>query len=295
MSGLHIECSLTSEWRWSNFSQVLKEEKQMRASELLILTLKQGWIARTSLCKEQIFSWFQSGEWGCEEQSEERPTSVEDLGGHHPRTTSSWTRLLWSSSSCSLQFPGGRRCPCSKWRHFLIFTYIYLCAMIGGRQCCIGFWAGLRRRMIQSGRWAIGGVSHSAWWSSRTKEEREGRPKGKGDTPEGWRFLPPPFGPHFHFFWLTAGESKSEVCLFCDPLWFLSVVYQIPCDQGAKPKHVMSVWEEKIKTNLRFCLLRRPGSKYREIFIAHAICLAKNLTTQISRMVSKVVLLKVLS
>ena len=72
--------------------------------------------------------------------------------------------------------------------------------------------------MIQSGRWAIGGVSHSAWWSSRTKEEREGRPKGKGDTPEGWRFLPPPFGPHFHFFWLTAGESKSEVCLFCDPL-----------------------------------------------------------------------------
>ena len=106
-----------------------KQEKQMRASELLILTLKQGWIARMSLCKEQIFSWFQSGEWGCEEQSEERPTSDEDLGGHHPRTTSSWTRLLWSSSSCSLQFPGGRRCPCSKWRHFLIFTYIYLCAM----------------------------------------------------------------------------------------------------------------------------------------------------------------------
>ena len=30
---------------------------------------------------------------------------------------------------CCLVLPGGRRCPCSKWRHFFIFAYIYPCAM----------------------------------------------------------------------------------------------------------------------------------------------------------------------
>ena len=47
-------------------------------------------------------------------------------------------------------------------------------------------------------------------------EERSA--KGKGDTHEGWRFLPPPFGLGPHFFWLIARESESEVCLFCDLL-----------------------------------------------------------------------------
>ena len=60
----------------------LKEEKQMRASELPNLTLKQGWIARMSLCKEQIFSWFQSVEWACEEKSEEQQHLGRDRLGH---------------------------------------------------------------------------------------------------------------------------------------------------------------------------------------------------------------------
>ena len=47
-------------------------------------------------------------------------------------------------------------------------------------------------------------------------EERSA--KGKGDTHEGWRFLPPPFGLGPHFFWLITRESESEVCLFCDLL-----------------------------------------------------------------------------
>ena len=59
-----------------------------------------------------------------------------------------------------------------------------------------------------------------------------------------------PFGLGSHFLWLISGESESWVCLFCD-LEFLSVINQIPCDQGGMPKHVMDVWEEKIYTKLK--------------------------------------------
>ena len=100
-----------------------------------------------------FFSWFQSMEWDCEKQS--LRSADGERGGHHPRTTSIWTRSPWSTSSCSLHFPGGRRCPCSKWSLL---------------------------PMEES--------SDSAWRSSRMSEERESQPKGKGDTPEGWKFLP---------------------------------------------------------------------------------------------------------
>ena len=58
-------------------------------------------------------------------------------------------------------------------------------------------------------------------------------------------FTTPPFVLYFHFPWLIAGESESRVCLFCDLLRFfvniVSVIIQIPCDQGAMLKHVMDV------------------------------------------------------
>ena len=72
-------------------------------------------------------------------------------------------------------------------------------------------------------------------------EERESRPKEKGTPLRGGAFFTFGLGPHFS--WLIAGESESLVCSLCDLLCFcvLSVVNQIPCDQGVLPKHVMSV------------------------------------------------------
>ena len=43
-----------------------------------------------------------------------------------------------------------------------------------------------------------------------------------------------------HIFLQIAGESES-FCLLGDIFSFLSVVNQIPCDQGGMPKHVMDV------------------------------------------------------
>ena len=42
--------------------------------------------------------------------------------------------------------------------------------------------------------------------------------KGKGDTPEGRKFLPSDSA--LTFFWLIAGESESGVCSLCDLLRF---------------------------------------------------------------------------
>ena len=85
---------------------------------------------------------------------------------------------------CSLLIPGGRRCPCS-WPNFV----------------------------------PLEESSDSAWWSLRTREERESRPKGKGGHPWGVEvFTTPPFVLYFHFPWLIAGESESRVCLFCNLL-----------------------------------------------------------------------------
>ena len=72
--------------------------------------------------------------------------------------------------------------------------------------------------MIQSWDGQLEELWDSAWRSSRTKEEREGRPKGKGDTPEGWRFLPSPFGlgPHFLFFW----PEKVKVMFACFVIYY---------------------------------------------------------------------------
>ena len=82
---------------------------------------------------------------------------------------------------CSLHFPGGRRCPCSKWLNFLEEFY------------------------------------DSAWRSLRMSEERESRPKEKGTPLRGGGFYlwtrPPSF-------LLIAGESESGVCSLCDLLRF---------------------------------------------------------------------------
>ena len=148
-------------------------------------------------------------------------------GGHHPRTTSIWTRSPWSTSSCSLHFPGGRRCPCSKWSLL---------------------------PMEES--------SDSAWRSSRMSEERESQPKGKGDTPEGWNFLPLDSALTF----LANCQRKGEwSLLFVWSIAFLSVVVsvvnQIPCDQGVLPKHVMDVWEGKINEKLELLSFEKAWDK----------------------------------
>ena len=169
-------------------------------------------------------------EWACEEQSKERQTwsecSLLIPGGHHPRTTSYWTRLPGRPHHCSLLIPGGWRCPCSKWLNFLEEFY------------------------------------DSAWRSLRMSEERESRPKEKGTPLRGGGFYlwtrPP-------FFLATCRRKWEWSVQLMWSIEFLSVVNQIPCDRGVLPKHVMGVWEEIININLRFCLLRRPVTKYREI------------------------------
>ena len=52
----------------------------------------------TSLCKGQIFSWYQSAEWACEEQSEDRPRRRGARWSPF-QVNISWTRPLGSSSS----------------------------------------------------------------------------------------------------------------------------------------------------------------------------------------------------
>ena len=151
----------------------------MKASESLILTLKQGWIAKTSSCKEQIFSWSQSGEWGCKSSE---TGGVRSPGGHHSKSTSLGQELCGRHHlQCSLLIPGGRRCPCS-WPNFV----------------------------------PLEESSDSAWGSLRTREERESRPKGKGGHPWGVEvFTTPPLCSTFTF---PGWESESRVCLFCDLL-----------------------------------------------------------------------------
>ena len=91
----------------------------------------------------------------------------------------------------------------------------------------------------------------SAWGSLRTKEERESRPKGKGGHPWGVEVFttPPPLCSAFTFPGYLPEKVKVECAcfvIFCVFLSvFLSVFSQIPCDQGAMPKHVMDVWEEE--------------------------------------------------
>ena len=163
-----------------------------------------------------------------------------------------------------------RGCPCSKWRNFFIFAKIHSCAM-DKRQWNYAVPVFGR---VEEGRGskmenaAVGGVF---WLSMEELEDVRGEgksAKGKGDTPEGWMFLPLA-GP---LFFLACQRKWEWSVLLMWSIAFLSVENQIPCHQGVLPKHVMSVWEDKINTNLRFCLLRRPGTKYRELFISSALC-----------------------
>ena len=154
----------------------------MKASESLILTLKQGWIAKTSSCKEQIFSWSQSGEWGCKSSE---TGGVRSPGGHHSKSTSlSWTRSLWSSSSVQSSYP--------RWSEVSLLV------------------AELR---------AIGGVIRLSMVELEDEGGEGESAKGKRGTPlRGGSFYHSPFVLCFHFSWLINGESESRVCLFCDLL-----------------------------------------------------------------------------
>ena len=129
-----------------------------------------------------------------------------------------------------VRVPAGHWCPCSKWLNFFILP--------------------------------LEEFYDSAWRSSRTSEDKESRPKEKGTPLRGGSF----------YLWTQPSLFFAD----CRRTWewsvklmwsieFLSVVNQIPCDRGVLPKHVMGVWEEIININLRFCHLRRPGTKYREI------------------------------
>ena len=94
---------------------------------------------------------------------------------------------------------------------------------------------------------ANGGVMRTSMVELEDEEGEGESAKGKRGTPlRGGSFYHSPFVLYFHFPWLIAGESESRVCLFCDLVCvflsvFLSVFSQIPCDQGAMPKHVMDV------------------------------------------------------
>ena len=84
----------------------------------------------------------------------------------------------------------------------------------------------------------------------------------KGDTPEGWRFLP---SPHWTRLSLSleseSGKWKLSLLLLWSIVIFLSVVNQIPCDQGGMPKHVMDVWEEKINEKLELLSFEKAWDK----------------------------------
>ena len=83
-----FQCSPTSKWRWCSFSQVLREGRLTRVSELLISILIQEWTVRTNSCKEQIYSWCQSEELGCRQKENGGPpnslegeeVNINDLG-----------------------------------------------------------------------------------------------------------------------------------------------------------------------------------------------------------------------
>ena len=94
---------------------------------------------------------------------------------------------------------------------------------------------------------AIGGVIRLSMVELEDEGGEGESAKGKRGTPlRGGSFYHSPFVLYFHFPWLIAGKSESRVCLFSDLVClflsvFLSVFSQIPCDQGAMPKHVMDV------------------------------------------------------
>ena len=74
--------------------------------------------SKEGFCKEQIFSWSQSVEWLCKEQSLWSGPVV-TIQEQHPLGRDRHGRPL---PSRSLRLPGGWRCPCSMGPHFFIFT-----------------------------------------------------------------------------------------------------------------------------------------------------------------------------
>ena len=61
--------------------------------------------------------------------------------------------------------------------------------------------------------------------------------------------------------WYELPRYKYTIWIFSWSLYIFVSWESNTMWSGRQLKHVMSVWEEKINKNLRFCLLRRPGTK----------------------------------
>ena len=72
-------------------------------------------------------------------------------------------------------------------------------------------------------------------------EERDQSVKEKGTPLRGRGFYHPPLDSALTFSGYISEKGRVEYAYFVIYFEFLSVINQIPCDQGGMPKHVMDV------------------------------------------------------